>query len=319
MVLDTETRKAVLYPDALGDLRTAGSHGPGPFLAASRCGDDCFQPIRWSTAGWQPLGHPIEFDPRSTLHFTYDRSGAPWLVFHRLSDRKGALRATAYRWDGRAWSSRGELLVQGVGSPGATSDPSRARAILSGTGRFDADLPPTYWLPALPATTRPDDVTSGGHVVALAKGAAIFLTFDGRVTSTLDGETWRLERWTPWPNPLRRDDLWIPGVDYSVDRPAGSDSNSLRLLWYDDRQTAAPTLHLTRWAPDEGWVREATLDLTAFTTGSNEYVVHSPRGWLLVGECRNDAGGSLLDALVVSSNSPAAEAIEIQISLGWSD
>jgi len=314
LVLDASQRQALLYPDALADLRTGASHGPGPFLSASRCGDDCFQPIQWSSDGWRPLGHSIEFDPISSLHFTYERSGAPWLVFHQLTPTKGVLEATAFRWDGVIWRGRGTQFVQGVGSPGATADPDRPSSILSGTGRFDAEAEPSYWLPALPVPSG----SPGGHVIALAEGAAAFLTLDSRVLTTADGATWRQERWSPWPNPLGRTDLWSAGVDYSLDRPAESDSGALWLMWNDDRQSSKPTLHLTSWSPSEGWHRDATLALPALPVGVVDHVIHTRAdGWLLVGPCRSDHSVSWLDALAVDNGSAAGGLIRIPLAKGW--
>lgn len=314
VVLDARQHAARLFPDPFADLRTGASHGPGPFLAASRCGDDCFQPMEWKEPGWQPLGHPIEFDPNSTLHLTHDRAGSPWLVFHQLTERKGVLAATAYRWTGETWDRRGRLLVQGVGSPGATHDPREAGAILSGTGRFGTSAPPDYWLPALPVLPR----STGGQVIALPGGAAAFLTFDSRVVSSRDGATWQLERWTPWPNPLGRSDLWVPGTDYSVDRTGGGGDGVLTLLWYDDRQTESPALHLTRWLPATSWSLEATLELPALPGSSVDHVVNTvDRGWLLVGPCHSSESDIWLEGLALEPGSTALFPLRIPLKKGW--
>ena len=259
------------------------------------------------------MGYPIEFEPQSTLHFTHDRSGAPWLVFHRLTERKGVLSATAYRWNGERWSRQGRLSVQGVGSPGATPAPDDPRAILSGTGRFAADRPPAYWVPALPVLPPiAPGAPEGGHAVALPGGGALFLAFDGRIATSDDGASWRLERWTPWPNPLRRSDLWIPGTDYSIDRPIGGAPDPLRLLWYDERRLDVPRLHLTHWSRERGWTRDATLDLTDRAAGAAEHILHSGTEWILLGGCSERAGGSALSALVVNDDGES-ETLELAL------
>jgi hypothetical protein len=316
VVLDGPAQRALLYPDPLADLRTSASHGPGPFLSAGRCGDDCFQPLQWSSSGWRPLGFPIEHDPSSTLHFTYDRSGAPWLVFHQLTERKGFLAATAFRWDGLRWTDCGTLLVQAAGSPAAAPDPRSQNAIVSGTGRFGAGEAASYWLPALPVL----NTSAGGQVIPLVGTAAAFLTQDSQLLLTLDGRSWRLERWTPWANPVDRSDPWRSGLDYSLDRPEGAKGGALPLVWYDDRQPDNPRIHLTRWRAREGWQRGPSLKPTTPSGGTIEHVVVAADGsWLLIGSCRSAGTSSWLEGLFVAPGAVTAQPVRIPLAAGWTD
>ena len=114
--------------------------------------------------------------------------------------------------------------------------------------------------------------------------------------------------------------MWTAGIDYSVDRPAGSGQDALRLLWYDDRQRARPALHLTRWRPTDGWLREATLDPKSVPGGAVEYVVGTHDGaWLLLGPCQASGSENWLGALYLEPGADAVAALKIPLVKGWPD
>jgi hypothetical protein len=312
IVLEGRSERARLFADSSPGARSGGSHGAGPFLSTTRCGKDCFQPIQWRPDGWAGLGGPVSFSDASTVHMTYDGEGAPWLLFHRLPELPGVTEVTAFRFTEDRWSPRGRLLVQAIGSPGVTADPTRRDAVLSGSGRFQAEAEPSYWLPALPALGD----SAAGQVRALTE-AAIFLTSDSRLfLGSRDGTVWLRDTWTPWPNRKGPVEIWQAGEDYWLDLPATAPAGSLPALWFDERREESPRLHLAAWEPGKGWKPVATIELTGAAGPRVEHVLTMPTGkWLLLGGCRSTAAGSVIDALIVdpgAAGSPRAKEIPLE-------
>lgn len=296
LLLDLGDEAAQVYSDPLAGGRRGASHGPGPFLAAARCGDRCLQPVQFRDGSWAPLGGAARQDDDATLHFTYEAAGAPWMLLQRLTGEAGVSQVDAFRWDGRDWRGRGGLRVRGVGSPAAVPDPRRPDAVLIGTGRFAAAADPSYWLPALPAA----EGASGGQVVALG-GSAVYLTFDSRLYFSSDGGvTWFAERWTPWSPRAALHPLWTPGIDFWFDLPVAPRDGNLPVLWYDERRGEAPSVYLARWRERTGWDPPQEISLTGDGALSIDQALATDSGkWLLLGPCR----GAALDALVVQPGS----------------
>jgi hypothetical protein len=292
VVLDVAAETARVFADELAGRRRGASHGPGPFLLGSRCGDDCLQPVQFDDGAWTPLGSPLSGGDEATLHFTYESSGAPWLLRQELTELKGVSQVVAFRWDGGRWRPRGSLRVRAVGAPGAAPDPAHGDAVLIGTGRFSAAAEPAYWLPAIPLA----EGASGGQVVAVG-GSAAYLTFDSRLFFSSDGgATWFLERWTPWSPRPSRQPLWTPGVDFWLDLPVAPRGAGLAVLWYDERRDAAPAVYLARWRERSGWAPAHEIPLGGPTAPSIDQALVTDRDrWLLLGPCR----GAALDALII--------------------
>lgn len=320
LAVDSKAGTAHLFPDVLAGLRTGASHGPGAFLTASRCGAGCYQPVRWRNGDWRPLGEAVHGPDAASVHLTYDRSGAPWLVLHTLSVHPGATRLNAYRWDGERWLDRGALTVQAIGSPGARPDPSHQRAILVGSGRFAADAVPAYWLSALPA---PSD-SPGGQVTAVS-GAAVFLTFDSRFYSTVDGgSSWLSSSWTPWSAPVARRSTGASPAGYWIDLPPAATGEELAALWYNESDPSAPTVTLTLWQPDSdgrshgSWQPLATLDLATSDSPTVEHVLRGSDGrWTLLGHCRFDGESTVIGAQIWEPTRGAFRSLEIPLTTGW--
>jgi len=307
VLLDANAERARLLPDSLAGLRTGSSHGPGTFLSAIRCGEGCFQPLLWDEINWQRLGDPIHQSDDSTLHMTWDHGGAPWVLFHNLTEQAGVTDVSAHRWDGTKWSTAGRLRVQAVGSPAAAADPGIEDAVVSGSGRFRPGHPPEYWLPALPRS-------SGGQVIALARAAA-FLTDDGRLmVSTDGGSTWLATEWTPWDRAGNPTATALPGTDYSIDRPTAAPLEALPILWYDERTPGRPALHLARWAVRSGWQSGPTIDLSDPSTPSVDHVLVDAAGrWTLLGACVEARQETHIEALVALPGALGTRRVEIPL------
>jgi hypothetical protein len=283
------------YRPAGGHRPFAGSIGPGPVFALRRCGAGCLQPVRWQDGGWRPLGGRLAGDG-GTVHATYDRSGAPWVVLHRAAG-DGAVEARAFRLGaGGSWEDRGARRAVGAGTVAATPDPATPDGVLSGSARFTAGAPPATWvagLPALPPERR-GELLPGG--VAGGVPAAVYLDAGGRFYLSEDGgASWRRSEWTPWGESRAR--LWQPGRDYGVDLPAGDRRPPLAVAWFDRRDPGAERLHLTTWSPGRGWVEVAALPpATTTLDGAVLTYDHLLRpaldAWLLLAGCVHTTAGS---------------------------
>jgi len=289
------------YHPAGGERPFAGSIGPGPVFAVRRCGEGCLQPVRREDGGWRPLGGPIAGDG-ATVHATYDRSGAPWVVLHRAAG-EGAVEARAFRLAaGGSWQDRGARRAVGAGTVAAVPDPSSPEGVLSGSARFTAGGPPETWvagLPALPPERRGELLpggVAGGVPAAVAAVAAVYLDAGGRFYLSEDaGKSWRRSEWTPWGETRAR--LWQPGRDYAVDLPAGDRRPPLAVAWFDRRDPEAARLHLTAWSPGAGWSATAALPPTITTLDGavlayDHLLRPAPGAWLLVTGCVHTTAGS---------------------------
>lgn len=309
VIVDARDESARLLPDSLAGLRSGAFYGPGPFLAATPCGADCFQPVRLGGDGWEPLGGPIAHSSTATAHFTYDRHGSPWIALLSLSEIAGVVDVTAFRFAAPSWEPRGRLRVQAVGAPAATPDPVHDDAVLVGSGRFRAGNAPAYWIPSLPAPSG----APRGRVVAVA-GAAAYLTFDSRLYTSLDGGvTWFPDSWTPWTGPGA-----LPGTDYWIDLPAATSDASLAALWHDERHGDAPVTYLARWTPSRGWAAPVRLGGAAGETSFDHAVSAAADKWLLLGSCRASGRGSVLDVLLVDPGTTAPRAASLALESAWS-
>ena len=131
--LDLQADAATAFPDPGAENRFGGSTGPGPVIAASRCGERCLQPVVFRGGRWERLGEPLLASSTMTFHATWDRAGVPWIVLHSFADGAGTA-AKAYRLEAGDWSSEGGLSIRGVGSPGAYPAPAGEAGIVSGDG-----------------------------------------------------------------------------------------------------------------------------------------------------------------------------------------
>jgi hypothetical protein len=230
---DFKARKARAWPEPVPTTRFAGSSGPGAVLAATRCGDQCVQVLRFRDGVWQPIGEPMLASDLTTLHLTWDREGAPWAVLHTASGEKAKRRvvATAYRLRGGDWQSEGAVEVRAIGTPGAVPAPPGEEGITSGDALFAAGGKPRQWLATLPAI--PD--AASGQIVWLGGEAALYAGPDGKLRRTADGgATWQELRWQPWSGG-EGDLSWRPGRDYWIELPDGERAPPPAAIWTDRR------------------------------------------------------------------------------------
>jgi len=269
-----------------------GSVGPGPVLAFERCGEGCLEVYRWHDWSWISLGARLEIPAATTVHATYDRSGAAWVVLLGETATRGRQRAWAYRWEREAggapqWSRHGPLTVDAVGEPAAVPDPVRPDGILVGSGRFVPDDLARSWLPALPSLPR----EQMAEVFPLDPGEragvpAVVLTADGEAYVTPDGgESWRRAGWQA-PAAEGRE-LWL-------DRPTGDRTGSLGVVWVDSK-APRPQLVLAE-APDDpeaddadGWKEAARIPSEVVVGGTTRVFEHylrpDGRRWWLLTPC----------------------------------
>jgi hypothetical protein len=293
-----EARVARLYPDLAPDPgselgRAGASLGPGPPLAGRPCGRDCLQPLVWESGRWRPLGEPVTARSGATLHGTWDRGGAAWLVLLGGEAAPGTQRAAAFRLAGRDWEARGVLQVADVAAPAALPVPDRADAIVAGSGLFSAGGPPGQWLhglPELPPGRR-------GAVYPLGGQSAAHVAADGAVYATRDqGRTWRRPLWTPWGQ--AGVEAWKAGEDYTTEAAASSPRSPLGLLWLDRRGGERAQVHLSELAADGSWRLLATLADRVRAAGAElelgHFMVADDGRWLLVAGCVETRGSSSL-------------------------
>jgi hypothetical protein len=225
----------------------AGSIGPGPVLAAMRCGAACLQVVRFREGVWQRLGEPLLAPDAATVHLTWDRDGAAWAVLHALG--KSGLTATAYRLDGADWKSKGALAVRAVGTPGAAPAPAGEPGITSGDAVFAPAGAPRRFVSSLPKLVG----TERGQLVWLGAGSAVHLGGDGLLRTTGDGgATWRAVQWQPL-TPGEGALAWRPGVHYWIELPDGERTGPLAAVWNDRRAADAPQLFFAAQEPAGAW------------------------------------------------------------------
>ncbi len=273
--------------------RFGGSVGPGPVLALQPCGPDCLQPVRFEHGEWRPLGKPVSVPSAGTVAATYDTSGAPWLVAHAASGQEGLVQASAFRFESGTWKSRGSLGVTGVGEPQAVPAPRQRDGVISGTGLFSADGPPSTWVAGLPGVAP----ARRGQLLALAGTDAAYLAADGVVYLSADsGKAWRRSVWTPWGGG-ETTGMWRQGTDFGTDLPFGDHRGELRLVWFDRRSPAAERVVLSSLGAGGAWTELAAAP-TDVTTRNGDHLPVSqvliPRGdsWLLLSGCAATAAGS---------------------------
>jgi hypothetical protein len=273
--------------------RYGGSVGPGPVLAAQPCGPSCLQPVRWNEGSWEPLGDSISAPTASTANPTYDQTGAPWFLLHGISGTAGQEKAWAFRFENRQWRDRGSIVVAAVGQPAALPAPQRKDGVLTGTGLFSASGPPQTWVSGLPGVK----AERRGQLIALTGTAAAYVSGDGVAYLSADsGKTWRRSTWTPWGADSTAG-LWRQGTDYWVDFPSGDHRGSLRLVWFDHQNPAAPKLILTRLTQTGDWVRLIDAPGEVKTKNGERLPVNQilvPKGdeWILLTGCAATAQGS---------------------------
>jgi hypothetical protein len=291
-IVALDAGEAHAWPERKGG-HFGGSVGPGPVLALEGCGPECVQAVRFDHGAWQPLGEPLTLPAASTVATTYDTAGAPWLVAHTAAAQEGQVQAFAFRYEGRAWKSRGSLAVTAVGQPQAAPAPQRRDGVVSGTGLFTASDPPSTWVLGLPGVAP----SRRGQLLTLTGGEAAYLSGDGVAYLSPDaGKTWRRSTWTPWGSGDTTG-MWRQGTDYVIDLPVGDHYGALQLAWYDRRSPAAERVVLTRLGAGGTWTElaAAPVDVTS-RNGEHLPVTQAliPRAdtWILLSGCAATATGS---------------------------
>ena len=246
--LDLQADAATTFPDPGAENRFGGSTGPGPVIAASRCGERCLQPVVFRGGRWERLGEPLLASSTMTFHATWDRAGVPWIVLHSFADGAGTA-AKAYRLEGGDWSSEGGLSIRGVGSPGAYPAPAGEAGIVSGDGLFVAGKPPRRWisaLPAVPAAEPGELIWSGGNQAAhVGADGALRWTSDG-------GRKWDELRWQPWSGG-EGDLAWRRGRDWWIELPEGERGAPPVAVWNDKRVATRTRLYLAQRDSSGAW------------------------------------------------------------------
>jgi len=289
---------ARLYPDA-GKGRFGGSVGPGPVLAASPCGPNCLQPVRWTGGDWKAVGEPLRVPTATTVSSTYDRTGAAWFLVQFPTREDGNVQVEAFLLKGQDWESRGTLKVTALGQPAALPAPQRKDGVLAGTGLFSASARPTTWVsgvPSLPAARR-------GQLIALTGTAAAYLSGDGVVYLSGDsGKHWRRSTWTPWGN-TDTVGIWRQGKDWWVDLPFGDHEGALKLAWFDRRVPSEEKILLTRLTQSGDWVRLAEARSEVRTRNESlplsQILVPKGDAWVLLTGCVRVSGSANGSSLVL--------------------
>jgi hypothetical protein len=251
---------------ASGGPRLGSSIGPGPVLAARRCGDRCLQPIAFRDGAWHPVGEPLLAPDTASVQGAWDRAGGAWIVLQSLGGPETAggrlVAATAYRLEGGDWRSIGSLAVRAVGSAAVHAAPPGEEGIVVGDGQFLPSGRPRRWIERLPAEV------SAGELVWLGGAAAVHLGEDGLLRSTADaGASWQELRWQPWSRG-EGDLAWRPGRDYWVELPEGERRRPLLAVWNDGRVPSRPRLHFASSEDGGAW---------------RALVVEAPQGLLVAG------------------------------------
>ncbi len=292
---DTNAKSARRYPGFTVGERFAGSIGPGPILALSRCGEGCVQAQRWSDGLWEPIASPLRTPAAANLHLTYDRSGTAWITVHQLTGERGLTDISAYRLTAGEWRPEGRLIVHSSGTPPVAPAPWQRDGIVAGSGLFSAGRPASLWVRGLP----PIDKPNRGSLIALTETTAAFVAENGALLYSDDlGSSWVVDKWRPWG--VERTPLWSYGSDYSIDLPLGSLTGPLPVVWFDQRPTRIPELHLTELSAGGHWKRlaESVPEVQGPAGEPLEVVtfLHTAAGrWLLFSDChRNGANPGFL-------------------------
>lgn len=231
--------------------RFGGSSGPGPVIAAQRCGDRCLQPMAFREGAWRRLGEPLLAPATASVQGAWDRAGGAWVVLQTLTETTGPggrlTAATAYRLEDGDWQSKGALAVRAVGSAVVHAAPPGEEGIVCGDGQFLASGKPRRWIETLPAEV------SAGELLWLGGRDAVHLGEDGVLRSTADGGArWQPLRWQPWSRG-EGDLAWRPGRDYYVELPEGERRVPLLAVWNDRRVASRPRLHFAQRASEGQW------------------------------------------------------------------
>jgi hypothetical protein len=276
---------------ASASSRFGGSTGPGPVLAATRCGAQCVQVVRFRGGVWERAGEPLLASQASTLDLTWDRAGSPWAVLHTMG-KKGAVTATAYRLENGDWVSKGALVVHGVGSPGAVAAPAGEVGVTSGDGSFTPSAKPRTWVSSFPSGA------GGGEPIWLGGSRALYVAADG-IRSTADGgASWQPLRWQALSEG-EGDYSWRAGRDYVVELPDGERTQPAAAVWGDRRIADRGRLVLAAQGDDGGWHALARLPDGVLTEGGerlafNHLLRFAGERWALLTGCVSRPGGAAL-------------------------
>jgi hypothetical protein len=280
------------WPAADGPAPFGASTGPGPVLAASRCGEKCLQVVRFADGAWQRLGEPLLAPESATIHLAWDRGGAAWVVLHALGG--AGINATAYRLEGGDWASKGAAAVRAVGTPGAAPAPKGEEGITSGDAVFSAAGKPRRFVQSLPKLAGADH----GQLVWLGGKAALHLGLDGLLRATVDGgATWEPLHWQPL-TPGEGALAWRPGKDYRIELPDGERASPAAAIWNDRRAPEKEQLFLATQEP-AGWRSLAVTPDGILTQGGERLpygqVIRFPdEAWTLLTGCVSRQGGAAL-------------------------
>ena len=174
------------------------------------------------------------------------------------------------------------------GAAAVAAAPGRRDAVVSGTHRFALGEEPQSWLATLPSLPAGDI-----GVLVPVEGGAAYLTAEGRLLISRDGERWVRTRWVPWGQHATK--LWAPGRDYTLDLPTGDRRGPLHAVWIDRRPGQA-RLYLSTWRPRGEWSTLAAVHPEISTLNGerleySEIVVAGPDTWVLLTGCVNTANG----------------------------
>jgi hypothetical protein len=292
---DLAAGAARAWPSPDGPAPFGASTGPGAVLAASRCGAKCLQVLRFEDGAWQRVGEPLLAPERATVHLAWDRAGAPWVVLHALAG--SGLNATAYRFEGGDWTSKGAAAVRAVGTPGAAPAPAGESGITSGDVVFAAAGKPRRFVQSLPKLAAADH----GQLVWLGGKAALHLGMDGLLRTTADGgAAWEPLHWQPL-SPGEGALAWRPGKDYRIELPDGERASPAAAIWNDRRAAEKEQLFLATQEPQEPsrWRVLATTPDGILTQGGErlpygQVLRFGGESWTLLTGCVSRQGGASL-------------------------